>query len=68
MNSKAFSINMADLLAVGKNAALVSVAAGLTYVGQHLTSVDLGPSAVLVVPIASLVIDSVVKWAKDNTK
>lgn len=68
MNSKAFSLNSADFIALIKNAALVGSAAGLTYFGENLAGLNLGVSSALVVPIASLVIDAAVKWMKDNTK
>ena len=68
MNSKAFSFNKSDLLIVLKNAALVGLAAVLTYFGENLTKIDLGPMWLMVVPVVSTLIDSVVRWANDNTK
>ena len=68
MNSKAFSFNKTDFINVLKNAALVGLAAVLTYFGQNLTKFDLGPVWIMLVPVVSTVIDSVVKWANDNTK
>lgn len=66
--SKAFELNTADLVSVGKNALLVGLAAVLTYVGEHLTKLDLGSMSALLVPVVAVVINTVVKWAKDNTK
>lgn len=68
MNSKAFTLNAADLVALGKNAALVGVAAGLTYVVQNIGTVDLGAAGPLVVPILVVGLDTAIKWLKDNTK
>jgi hypothetical protein len=68
MNSKAFALNAADLAALGKNAALVGIAAGLTYVVQNITTVDLGTAGPLMVPIMVVGLDTVIKWLKDNTK
>lgn len=68
MNSKAFALNAADLVALGKNAALVGIAAGLTYVAQNITTVDLGTAGPLMVPIMVVGLDTVIKWLKDNTK
>ena len=68
MGSKAFSLNTTDLISVGKNAALVGLAALLTYVGENLTKLDLGSMTALVVPVTVVVINTVVKWAKDNSK
>lgn len=68
MGSKSFSLNANDLVKVGKNALLVGLAAVLTYVGENVTKVDLGPAGVMLVPVVAVVIDSLVKWVKDNTK
>lgn len=68
MGSKAFSLNTGDLVKVGKNALLVGLAAVLTYVGENVSKVDLGAAGVMLVPVVAVVIDSLVKWVKDNTK
>lgn len=68
MGSKAYTINTSDLVSVGKNALLVGLAAVLTYVGNNLSHLDLGSMTALVVPVVAVVINAVVKWAKDNTK
>lgn len=68
MQSKAFSINSADLVKVAKNALLVGLAAVLTYAGEHVTKIDLGAAGIMLVPVVTVVIDSLVKWVKDNTK
>jgi hypothetical protein len=68
MGSKSFSLNTNDLVKVAKNAALVGLAALLTYVGENLTKVDLGAAGVMLVPVVTVVIDSLVKWVRDNTK
>lgn len=66
--SKAFSMDMNDVLSVGKNALLVGLAAVLTYVGENITKVDLGNMSALVVPVVVVLLNSLIKWAKDNTK
>lgn len=66
--SKAFSMDMNDVVSVGKNALLVGLAAVLTYVGENITKVDLGNMSALVVPVLVVLLNSLVKWAKDNTK
>ena len=65
--SKSFDINVVDLISVGKNALLVGVAAVLTYVGENIANVDLGNLSALVVPVVTIVINTLVKWLKDNT-
>lgn len=66
--SKPFTMDMNDVVSIGKNALLVGIAAVLTYVGENLANVDLGTFGPLVVPVVAVVINTVVKWAKDNTK
>lgn len=66
--SKAFTLNTTDLLNLGKNALLVGLAATLAYVGENLSDVDWGTSGVLLVPVISVGIDTLVKWMKNNQK
>jgi hypothetical protein len=63
-----YSLDKKDALNLVKNAVLVGLAAILTYVGENLTSLDLGANGVLLVPVVSIVIDSIVKWARGNVK
>ena len=65
-NSPAFSLNVNDVLEITKNTALVALAAGLTYFGENMADLDLGNVGVMLVPIAAVVINTVVKWAKNN--
>jgi hypothetical protein len=65
-NSPAFSLNVTDVIEITKNTALVALAAGLTYLGENLGNLDLGNMGVMLVPIAAVVINTVVKWAKNN--
>jgi ABC-type uncharacterized transport system permease subunit len=65
-NSPAFSLNVADVVEITKNTALVALAAGLTYFGENMADLDLGNIGVMLVPIAAVVINTVVKWAKNN--
>jgi hypothetical protein len=67
-DSKAFTLNTADLVNLGKNALLVGLAAMLTYVGENVSDVDLGATGVMLVPVVSVAIDTLVKWMKNNTK
>jgi hypothetical protein len=66
--SPAFALNTTDLVAVGKNALLVGLAAVLTYVGENITKIDLGNMSALVVPVVVVAINTAVKWVRDNTK
>ena len=67
LTSKAYSMDMNDLVNVGKNALLVGVAAVLTYVGEHITKIDLGAASALVVPVVVVLVNSLVNWIKDHT-
>jgi hypothetical protein len=68
LDSKAFDFNKNDFVSLAKNALLVGLAAVLTYVGQNLSHIDLGAGTALVVPVVTIMIDSAVKWVRDNTK
>lgn len=68
LDSKAFELNKNDAVALVKNALLVGLAAMLTYVGQNMSNVDLGAGTALVVPVVTILIDSAVKWVKNNVK
>jgi hypothetical protein len=65
-NSPAFSLNLTDVMVIGKNALLVAVAAGLTYVVENMGHLDLGATGVMLVPVVTVVINTIVKWAKNN--
>jgi hypothetical protein len=68
MASPKYSLDREDTLGLVKNAVLVGLAAVLTYVGENLSSLDLGAAGVMLVPVVSVIIDTVVKWAKNNIK
>ena len=68
MGSTKFTINAGDLVKVLKNGLLVALAAFFTYVMNNLHIVDLGQYTALLIPIVTLVLDTVVKWATDNSK
>jgi len=66
-NSPRFSLDTGDILDITRNTALVALAAGLTYLGENIGDLDLGNASALVVPIAVIVINTIVNWAKNNT-
>ena len=65
-NSPAFSLNVNDVVSIAKNTLLVAIAAGLTYLGENLVNLDLGATGVMLVPVVTVVINTFVKWAKNN--
>ena len=66
MGSKKFTLNMIDVTRISKNAALVAIAAALTYVEGTLDQIDLGSVGTLLVPIIAVGLDTAIKWLKDN--
>ena len=68
LTSKGFSMDVNDLVNVGKNALLVGVAAVLTYVGENIAKVDLGAASALVVPVVVVLVNTLVNYIKDHTK
>ena len=66
--SKKFKLDLTDLWAVGKNALLVGGAAMLTYVSANLGHLDLGMWGPAIVPVVAVVLDTAIKWMKDNSK
>lgn len=67
LTSKSFSMDLNDLVNVGKNALLVGVAAVLTYVGENMANVDLGSASALIVPIVLIMVNTIVNWIEDHT-
>lgn len=68
LTSKSYSVDINDVVNIGKNALLVGVAAILTYVGENITKVDLGAASALVVPVVVVLVNTAVNWIRDNTK
>lgn len=66
--SKSFQLNKADVIKLVKNTVLVGLAAGLTFFGENLANVNLGPSSALIVPVVALAINTFVRWITDYTK
>ena len=66
--SPKYNLNSVDIYNLSKNAALVAVAAGLTYVAQNLGNLELGELGLLVVPVISTAIESMITWIRDNSE
>jgi hypothetical protein len=60
--SKNFNLNTSDLMIVLKNAALVGAAAALTAVVDSLGNIEMGENMVVVIPIVTMVLNTVVKF------
>ena len=68
MGSKSFALDVSDVVVLFKNALLVAVAAFLTAIVNNIGQLDLGGYTPLVVPIVTVILDTIIKWTKDNTK
>jgi hypothetical protein len=68
MGSKRFTLNLADFVGLARDAVWVGAAAAITYVIQHLGTLDFGDMGAFVVPLIAIGLDAVVKWLKDGTK
>lgn len=67
LTSKGFTMDVNDIVNVGKNALLVGIAAILTYVGENIAHVDLGAASALIVPVVVVVVNTLVNYIKDHT-
>ena len=68
MGSAKFTLNTDDVKNLVKNALLVGSAAALAYMGENLSDVDMGTTGVLLVPVITVGIDTMVSWLRDNQK
>ena len=68
MGSKSFALDVSDVVVLFKNALLVAVAAFLTAIVNNIGQLDLGGYTPLVVPMVTVILDTIIKWTKDNTK
>lgn len=66
MGSKSFSIDMTDMVSVLKNALLVALAAFLTAIMNNLHVIELGQYTALLIPVITLILDTIIKWTKNN--
>jgi hypothetical protein len=62
--SHRFSLNVNDLVNLGKDALLVGAGSLLTYLIENINTLDWGSTGVLLVPVVTLLLDAVVKWIK----
>ena len=68
MGSKSFALDVSDIVVLFKNALLVAIAAFLTAIVNNIGQLDLGGYTPLVVPMVTVILDTIIKWTKDNTK
>ena len=68
MGSAKFNLNTDDVKNLVKNALLVGSAAALAYMGENISDVDMGTTGVLLVPVITVGIDTVLSWLRDNQK
>jgi hypothetical protein len=56
------SVNGADLRSVGKGAIIAAAGAAVTFLIGALPGIDLGQYTVIIVPVASIVLNFIHKW------
>lgn len=66
--SKSFQVDFNDAISLFRNAALVGVAAAITFVGENLANVDFGAATAFVVPVVTVVLQAATRWLSDYTK
>jgi hypothetical protein len=64
--SKSFSINVQDLLSVGKHALIVAASAGLTAVVDSLGHIQMGESMLIVIPLVSMSLKALLKYLETS--
>ena len=68
VGSGRFSLNKDDLFRVLKNAALVGVAAALTFVGANLGDIEMGENLLIALPLVTMAIQTAIKFVQDLSK
>lgn len=66
--SEKFKLNKEDMLELVKNTSLVASAAALTFLSENIAELDLGPSTAFIVPVATLIIHSGLRWITNYSK
>lgn len=66
MASERFKLDKDDVKKLATNALLVGGASALTYVVANIGSLDLGSTGLLLVPVITVALNSVIQWLKDN--
>jgi len=66
--SKMFALDVTDLIIVAKGALLVGFSAALTYLGENLANVDIGPATAFIVPVVTLVVHALARWLTNYSK
>jgi len=65
--SPSFKLDLTDLWVVIRNAIFVALAAFLTVIINSIGELDLGQYTVILIPIVTVILDTILKWLKDNT-
>lgn len=63
--SKLFSLNVADIMVVVKNALLVALAAFLTFIVQNLGNIEMGENALFIIPVITMALNTAIRFIKD---
>lgn len=66
-SSKGFELDKKDIWSILLVGLLVGLASTLTYVAENISSLDFGKSTMLIIPIITVTINSLIRWIKDFT-
>ena len=65
--SSRFGFNMDDMMEVVKTALMVGGAAALTFIVDNLGKIEMGENLLIVIPMVTMALQTLVRWVKDNT-
>lgn len=66
--SDKFQFNLVDLKKILRNASFAALAAGLAIVANDVKVLQFGEYTAVLVPVISLAIDALYRWARKNTE
>jgi hypothetical protein len=64
--SKPNSLDKIDVVKISRNTVIVMISAGIVYLQPIFTSIDFGQYSYLAIPVISMLMDSLLKYLKDN--
>jgi hypothetical protein len=68
VGSKFFSLNVNDVIEIVKQALIVGLAAVLTFIAQHIGNIEMGESTLIVIPVVTAALNTIIRWLNDYTK
>ena len=65
--SKSFKLNKLDIWNIILVGLLVGLASTLTYILENISKIDFGNATMIIIPIITVTINSLIRWIKDFT-